>query len=121
MYQVPGSDYKRFSQRYILFLARRMEACHQQQITVLSIQPNLGPPSEKYLLCCEQVLMFRLKSGHTHLTYPYHHRIPPTCTSCKCSLSIKHVLLECPRLKGHRENLSPISSTLLTITKYYLI
>ena len=46
----------------------------------------------------EEVLLCRLRIGHSRMTHSYLLRRldPPHCTNCNAVLSIRHVLLDCP-------------------------
>ena len=46
------------------------------------------------------IIMTRLRIGHTHLTDSYRmsrgeERRPPYCQTCRCDLTVKHILIEC--------------------------
>ena len=54
-----------------------------------------------------EVVMTRLRIGHTHVTHAYHmsrpHGPPPVCDHCGAQQSVKHFILDCPRLARIRE------------------
>ncbi|KXZ75705.1 hypothetical protein TcasGA2_TC031951 [Tribolium castaneum] len=55
------------------------------------------PPSN--LKRGEEVTINRLRLGHTRLTQEYHLKKvdPPTCCYCEGRLTVRHILLECPK------------------------
>nr|CAH7764324.1 unnamed protein product [Callosobruchus chinensis] len=61
----------------------------------------------------QQVVLCRLRMGHTNLTHNYLLRGTnrPQCETCLCRLSIKHIILECPEYNVPR-NFFEIQPTL---------
>ena len=53
-----------------------------------------------------EVILTRLRIGHTRLTHGHlmssPHGIPPTCEVCQCQLTVKHILIHCPKYQRHR-------------------
>ena len=45
----------------------------------------------------EDIVLTHARIGHTHLTHAYLFAAenPPHCIPCNCTLTVKHVLLEC--------------------------
>ena len=45
----------------------------------------------------EQVILDRLRIGHTRLTHSFllKGEPPPECTTCECQLTIQHILVDC--------------------------
>jgi len=60
----------------------------------------------------DAVILRRPRIGHTRVTHKYllSGDSQPLCDECKCSLSVKHILLECCSLKHVRENYLTCSS-----------
>ena len=52
----------------------------------------------------EEVVLHRIRIGHTHITHSYllKHENPPECSHCKCLLTVKHILVECPVYNSSR-------------------
>jgi len=52
----------------------------------------------------DQVVLSRIRIGHTRLTHKYHmeHQEKPTCEDCEVHLTIQHVIFECPRFEDSR-------------------
>ncbi|KAJ4431968.1 hypothetical protein ANN_20577 [Periplaneta americana] len=52
-----------------------------------------------------QVLLSRLRIGHTQLTHSYliSRNEPPTCETCHCLLTVKHVTIECRKYHTSRK------------------
>ncbi len=68
------------------------------------------------------VIITRLRIGHTRLTHRHLLLGEPTCPQCKTALTVKHILIECPNFRNqrcyyfHRQNLS--LKDLLNITPH---
>ena len=48
----------------------------------------------------DEVVLHRARIGHTHVTHSYLLKAEdqPQCSSCLCSLSVRHILIDCPCL-----------------------
>lgn len=57
-----------------------------------------------------EVILCRLRIGHTHLTHGYLLRNddPPMCDYCSETLSVLHILLVCPQFNNERRSYFPI-------------
>ena len=55
----------------------------------------------------KEILLARLRTGHTNLTHVYlfGRTPPPICHRCNCRYSIQHFLLDCPLYAEHRRPL----------------
>ncbi|KAJ4447110.1 hypothetical protein ANN_09110 [Periplaneta americana] len=53
----------------------------------------------------DQVLITRLRVGHTRITHSYllDRTPPPTCTNCHIRISVRHLISECPLYHLHRD------------------
>ena len=74
-----------------------------------SIKPKLSPPSRSLPSRKEQIVINRLKLGHTRLTHSFlMDKSPiPVCTFCNNAneiLTVKHILLHCPTFNRIRSN-----------------
>ena len=72
----------------------------------LRLQPEIEPP--KLLGCTtrrEEVVLSRLRIGHTNLTHVYliRREEQPQCTACQCPLTVQHILIECADFLETRE------------------
>ena len=58
----------------------------------------------------EEVVLCRLRLGHTRFTHSYIiDREPrPQCDDCQCPQSVKHILIECPIFTNQRRSLNMI-------------
>jgi ribonuclease HI len=57
----------------------------------------------------EEVVLTRLRIGHTLFTHAYLFsldKIPPRCDACNEALTVRHVLIECSKYRGVRRRLS---------------
>ena len=54
---------------------------------------------------CEQVVLTRLRTGHTKLTHGHLLRgeLPPVCRRCNTPLSVKHLMLHCQATMASRQ------------------
>ncbi|GFT92384.1 RNase H domain-containing protein [Trichonephila clavipes] len=72
-----------------------------------SIMPILAPTAPSLSNRREQVIWTRLRLGHTRLTH--RHLLlgepPPYCEKCNVSLSVKHILCDCPHSNHLRHQL----------------
>ena len=62
----------------------------------------------------EQRALCRIRIGHSRLTHAYKmdkHDEQPKCYECNCNLSIKHIMVDCPKYKQERENFLVGSTT----------
>jgi len=76
------------------------------------IKPHLGYCSVTHLPRRDTVILRRLCIGHTRVTHKYllSGDSQPLCDKCKCSLTVKHILLECCSLNNVREKYFTCSS-----------
>ena len=82
-----------------------------------AIKPTIGGQSFTYRSRKEQVILDRLRIGHTRLTHSFllKGEPPPECTTCECQLTIQHILVDCieydfirPELFGNNTTLKDI-------------
>lgn len=67
--------------------------------------------------CYEQKVLSRIRIGHTRLTHDFlltPYADFPACSSCKCKLTIEHLLIDCTKFKRIRKTIG-ISGTLESI------
>ena len=77
------------------------------------LKPTLGPPKRfRHLTRAEEVVITRLRIGHTKATKSHIlSRGPPTaCQRCGQTLTIEHILLECTVLQQSREEYYTVDS-----------
>ena len=53
----------------------------------------------------EEVLLTRLRIGHTRLTHGYlmENSNPPICDTCQVRINVKHILIDCNKYNHHRQ------------------
>ena len=94
---VPASDLKFYIRKYITsqWQQRWNDQVHNK---LHAIKPAIGP----WPLCQrgsrrEEVVLARIRIGHTHLTHGFLPRgeVQPECVACVCPLTIQHILIEC--------------------------
>ena len=57
----------------------------------------------------KETVLSRLRLGHTNITHAYlmqGQSDPPECDSCRCSITVKHLLLDCRKYSAIRSNFS---------------
>ena len=61
------------------------------------IQPIIKSSNLYKLPRRDEVIIHRLRLGHTHLTHSYllKRELPPVCESCQLPLTVEHILLSC--------------------------
>lgn len=59
----------------------------------------------------EEVILCRLRLGHTRLTHSHviDHDPPPMCDICRCRLDVQHMMLDCRKFTAARRCLSRLS------------
>ena len=85
-----------------------------------AIKPNIGPSTRHFNMTRrEQVVIDRLRLGHSYLTHIFLLQgNPPTiCNRCRCNISIKHVLTECPEYARHRRQFLNSYNTIVDFFK----
>ena len=55
----------------------------------------------------DEVVLCRARIGHTHLTHSYilGNDPPPLCEYCQCTLTVRHILVECNHFARERKNI----------------
>ena len=63
-----------------------------------------------------EIILCRLRTGHSSLTHGYilNKQLPPLCDSCNTPVSIKHILIDCPKFQAQRNIYFP-NETIETI------
>ena len=104
---IPYTDLKPQINKFFL---TKWQQCWNNNINnkLFQIKPILGewrPAFRKSRK--EQVILSRLRIGHTSLTHSFilKQRQPPQCLTCQTPYTIKHVLVECGALAITRERL----------------
>ena len=95
-FQIPYSDLKFFTKVYVNSLWQiYWDSYHTSKL--YSIQNKVNKPCNIILKREDEVIISRLRIGHSKLTHSYlvNKEDQPECISCDCPLSIYHILLEC--------------------------
>ena len=68
------------------------------------IQDTIGKRSADYRRNRKEVIIFRLRIGHAHITYSHllKGEDSPVCLTCKEPLRVKHILINCDRFSQIR-------------------
>uniref|UniRef100_UPI00397E9AAD hypothetical protein n=1 Tax=Salmonella sp. s51944 TaxID=3159655 RepID=UPI00397E9AAD len=77
------------------------------------IKPKIGNTPLHSSFRKEDVIITRLRIGHSYLTHSHllSNTPHPVCTSCQADISINHLLLDCPLFCDHRRNINPSNYT----------
>ena len=70
-----------------------------------TIKETLGRTSFKTIATRrEEIVLHRLRIGHTHLTHSYllNSENAPECLQCLCLLTVEHILIQCPNYYTNR-------------------
>jgi len=73
-----------------------------------SVKPVLGDWQSSYRQCRkDEVVLCRARIGHTYLTHSFILKKdpPPQCEHCQCTLTVRHILVECGHLKSMRKDI----------------
>lgn len=96
-FPIPASDL-RFTIKQLVFSQWQQEWDLQTHNKLHSIQPIVG----HWPLCQresrrEEIVLTRLRIGHTHYTHGYLLRgdDQPECVACVCPLTVQHILIDC--------------------------
>ena len=107
----PASDFiPELTKHYREVWQAEWDGCSSNKLH--SVKPHLGYCSITHLSRRDAVILRRLRIGHTRVTHKYllSGDSQPLCDVCKCSLTVKHILLECCSLKNVREKYFTCSS-----------
>ena len=109
---IPFSDFRHSVSKYI-------KNCWQNNWNtethnkLHNINPRIGLGVPLHSLSRrEDVVMTRLRLGHTYLTHTHllSNTPNPVCPACGTDLTVNHILLICPPLNTHRNSLSSLDS-----------
>jgi ribonuclease HI len=96
MLTVPYSDFKSLINTYI---KKRWQECWDVEANnkLHRVQPVIGSVTRHHLPRRDEVMIHRLRVGHTHLTHCYllRQELPPRCEFCHLPLSVEHILITC--------------------------
>jgi hypothetical protein len=96
MLTVPYSDFKSLINTYI---NKRWQECWDVEANnkLHRMQPVIGSFTRHHLPRRDELIIHRLRVGHTHLTHSYllRQELPSICEFCHLPLSVEHVLITC--------------------------
>ncbi|XP_074032668.1 uncharacterized protein [Leptinotarsa decemlineata] len=101
--KIPYTDMKPVIKTYIRNIWH--DRWHKNQNNkLLQINPNLNPV--QYMGMCRryQVILTRLRTGHTKLTHQHllQRDVARKCETCQTNLDVNHILLDCPSYQRQR-------------------
>ena len=110
--KIPFTDLKYFINQYI---RSEWQRCWDAAISnkLHTFKPQLGVwPSSSRHVRREEVILSRLRIGHSYFTNSYllKGEMQPECIGCQCPLTIKHILLECIEFDWSRQHLFNVTS-----------
>ena len=106
-FKVPFSDFKPLINSFIhVVWQRSWNDPSNQENKLFAIKPNISewlPGSQSNRR--EEVVLARLRIGHTHMTHSYLLKGEefPECIPCNTTLSVKHLLIECTDRAHYRD------------------
>ena len=106
-FKVPFSDFKPLINSFIQDVWQRSwNDPSNQENKLFAIKPSMGEWLPGFRSNRrEEVVLARLRIGHTHMTHSYLLKGEelPECIPCNTTLSVKHLLIECTDLAPYRD------------------
>ena len=106
--KVPHSDFKPLIKPYINNIWQTSwDEQQDKNLKLKEIQSIVGTwPFGSRKSRREEIILARLRIGHTHFTHSFIRKgePPPECVTCGCPFSVKHILLECDDYSHFRNN-----------------
>nr|CAH7729532.1 unnamed protein product [Callosobruchus chinensis] len=101
---IPASDVNAFIKQKIIF--KWNNNWRRKSSKLLEVKQELGPWHTVTNCRRNQVIITRLRLGHTKATHGHllSQEPAPYCEICNVILTVKHILLECPMLEIYRIN-----------------
>ena len=96
--KVPYSDFKHCITKYLIASAQINWDTNYTHNKLYAIQPKLGVwPNSCRSIRREEVILSRLRIGHTRLTHTYllKGEAQPMCIPCQQPLTVHHILIDC--------------------------
>jgi ribonuclease HI len=110
--RLPHTDYKQMVKSYFTNIWQT-----QWNDNVFNkLQPIKGTVGETKLIGIsrrrDEVVLHRARLGHTHLTHCFLLKAEeqPQCDSCRCGLTVEHILLTCPAFAPSRKKYFDVGS-----------
>ena len=100
--QTPHCDLKPLFKHYVLDQWQRL--WNSDSNKMYEIQPDIRTRMELPKKRRDQVVMSRLRIGHSNLTHVhlFTRSVAPSCPTCNTVLTIKHIVIECPTYSNYR-------------------
>ncbi len=100
---VPYSDFKPLAGAYVNLLWQKSWDL-QTNKKLHRLQPVIGQFKHGKLTHRDEVVIHRLRVGHSHLTHSYllKKELLPDCDSCHTPLTVEHVLICCSKYASQR-------------------
>ena len=106
-FKVPFSDFKPLINSFIHDVWQRSwNDPSNQENKLFAVKPNISEWLPGFRLNRrEEIILARLRIGHTHMTHSYLLKGEelPECIPCNTTLSVKHLLVECTDLAPYRD------------------
>lgn len=109
--QIPYTDFKPL-------VSNHANTCWQRSWNsninskLFKITPTIKPYIINHLPRRDEVLIHRLRMGHTYLTHSYllHRENPPECDVCRVTVTVEHLLLYCSKYDAIRQKFYNVDS-----------
>ena len=105
--KLPYTDLKTLVKPFIKTKWQNLWNLQKDKNKLFEIQSEIGLwPNSSRRSRREEIILSRLRIGHTYLTNSYLRKQEPVpeCISCDCVFTVKHLLLECVEYSHIREN-----------------
>ncbi len=105
--KLPYTDVRQYIGKYVMGLWQ-LDWDQEVNNKLHFIKPNIGDWSSAYRsVRRDEVLLCRLRVGHTRLTHAYlfEKEDPPECDTCHCIVTVQHILLHCTKYTVFRNEL----------------
>jgi len=109
---VPHSHYKPFIRSYALKQWQQSWDSETQK-KLHAIEPTVNVINFFRLPRRDEIIIHRLRIGHTYLTHGHLLRgeTPPRCSTCQIELTVEHILLHCVFFTNARDNFFGLTIT----------
>ena len=88
-----------------------------------AVEPTVNITKSYRLPRRDEIIIHRLRIGHTFLTHGYllKRDSPPQCSACQTQLTVEHVLLHCPMWNAIRTNHFTATSLFSNVTSRCIV
>ena len=118
---IPHSDYNQLIRSHVLKQWQQRWNLDTQN-KLHAIEPTVNVVNSYRLPRRDEIIIHRLRIGHTYLTHGHLLRgeSPPQCPSCQVQLSVEHILLHCVCWTNVRDSYNTVSTLADLFQKLHL-